>query len=236
MSIGSYANGKYNGGKNGDGMYQRIINLIPPHKVWVEACAGSAAITRKIYAAAQSFVIEIEPLQAGKLKKELKDRAVVINSDFMTEIGRIVPAGIDTFIFADPPYLKEVRTSQKDIYKIEWDTNDHRHFINWLKEREEKIMITHPVCDMYLYQLAHWNKIEYTYMSRGGLRNDCIWYNYTTPEKLHDYSYAGSTYTDRQRIKRKINREIEKLSMLPGIERNAIIAEINRYFGNDMPW
>jgi DNA adenine methylase len=32
---------RYVGGKNHAGTYQRIINLIPPHRVYIEACAGS---------------------------------------------------------------------------------------------------------------------------------------------------------------------------------------------------
>jgi len=35
---------KYPGGKNSAGTYQRIINQIPPHNVYIEPFAESAAV------------------------------------------------------------------------------------------------------------------------------------------------------------------------------------------------
>lgn len=34
----------YPGGKNGAGVYQRIINLMPPHEVYIEPFLGSGAV------------------------------------------------------------------------------------------------------------------------------------------------------------------------------------------------
>src|ERR1700723_3345115 len=36
----------YPGGKNGSGVYQRIINLMPPHRVYIEPFLGGGAIFR----------------------------------------------------------------------------------------------------------------------------------------------------------------------------------------------
>jgi len=60
----------------------------------------------------------------------------------------------------------------------------------------------------------------------GTMATEYIWYNYPTPEKLHDYSFLGNDFTDRQRIKRKIARWSNKLKNLPALERNAIIDSI----------
>lgn len=216
----------YKGSKGGEGVYQRIINLVPPHRIWWEIFAGSAIVTKMIRAAEQSFVTEAEPLQAGRLKKELKDRAVVYNCAGSQKIDEICSGGVDTFIFADPPYLKETRTYQRDIYKVEWSRDDHWKWIQWCKSRGERIMITHPICDMYMIELKGWNRVTYTYNSRQGLRDNCIWMNYEKPEELHDYRYCGHNKTERQRIQRKIERELSKLSTLKAIERNAIIQAI----------
>src|SRR4029077_20992344 len=37
----------YNGGKNGNGTYQQIINLIPPHKIYIEPFVGSGGIYKR---------------------------------------------------------------------------------------------------------------------------------------------------------------------------------------------
>lgn len=36
----------YPGGKNGSGVYQAIINLMPPHRVYIEPFLGGGAIMR----------------------------------------------------------------------------------------------------------------------------------------------------------------------------------------------
>ena len=221
---------RYQGGKNGEGVYQRIINLIPPHKVWVEACAGSAAVTRYIYPAAQSYVFEAEHLQANRLKNILQERAVVINNNFMEVIDNYLQDPVDSFIYVDPPYLKLTRRDKRNIYKVEWSEEEHKDFLWWVNGRKENILITHPRCKLYMTALNQWNTLDYEYRSRVGMLKDCIWFNYSVPEVLHDYSYVGSNRTERQRIQRKIKREIERLNRLPVVERNAIIDAISRKF------
>ncbi|HEY4153742.1 MAG TPA: hypothetical protein VGM38_10525, partial [Pseudolysinimonas sp.] len=189
-----------------------------------------AAITKNICHAEQSFVCELEGKQAGKLKVELKDRAVVYEHDFFYMVNSFTGFSKETFIYADPPYLKEVRRDKRNLYKVEWDVEDHEYFLNWVREREELIMITHPVCALYEEALPLWNRIEYKYKTRVGMLDDCIWINYEVPIRLHDYSYAGSDRTERQRIKRKIGRVISKLATLPGIERNAVMDAIDKNF------
>lgn len=53
----SSSNG-YPGGKSGAGIYQRLINLIPPHRVFVSAFAGHCGVTRRIRPAEHTIVID----------------------------------------------------------------------------------------------------------------------------------------------------------------------------------
>ena len=222
--------GSYYGGKNGDGIYQRIINLIPPHKILVEAMSGSAAITRMIKPAEKAFLIEIDQWQCDLLRAELRDRAVVINGDYKLATSIANTHGRGTFIFCDPPYLKDVRTSKRDIYFKEWSYEDHAEFLEWLRYSRVNTMVTHPRCLLYESSLGGWSTIDYKYMSRGGVRKDTIWMNYDTPKKLHDYSYIGDSRTERQQISRKIKRWVGWLAALPCLEREAIIERINENY------
>jgi hypothetical protein len=52
---------RYTGGKNGSGVYQRIISTIPPHHTYIELFAGSAAILRRKRPAAESYAYELNP-------------------------------------------------------------------------------------------------------------------------------------------------------------------------------
>lgn len=51
----------YPGGKSGAGIYQRLINLIPPHRVLVVPFAGHCGIVRNIRAAEHTIVIDQDP-------------------------------------------------------------------------------------------------------------------------------------------------------------------------------
>lgn len=49
----------YPGGKNS--VYQKIINLIPPHRVYIEPFMGSAAIARNKRPAQENYLIDLDP-------------------------------------------------------------------------------------------------------------------------------------------------------------------------------
>src|SRR5688572_15356621 len=51
----------YPGGKNGSGVYQTIINLMPPHEVYIEPFLGSGAILRMKRPALRNIGIDRDP-------------------------------------------------------------------------------------------------------------------------------------------------------------------------------
>lgn len=57
---GSSLDGSYPGGKSGAGIFQRLINLIPRHKIFVSAFAGRCGVTRNIRPAEHTIVIDAD--------------------------------------------------------------------------------------------------------------------------------------------------------------------------------
>ena len=56
----------YPGGKGGDGVYQTIINLMPPHKIYIEPFLGAGAIMRaKRPAPISSIGVDIDTAAIG---------------------------------------------------------------------------------------------------------------------------------------------------------------------------
>ncbi len=55
------ATGSYPGGKSGAGIYQRLINLIPPHRVLIVPFAGHCGVVRHIRPAEHTIVIDQNP-------------------------------------------------------------------------------------------------------------------------------------------------------------------------------
>ena len=58
----------YPGGKSGSGVYQQIINQIPPHHTYIEAFAGDATIARLKAPSIETILIEKDPGQAERLR------------------------------------------------------------------------------------------------------------------------------------------------------------------------
>ena len=53
------------------------------------------------------------------------------------------------------------------------------------------------------------------------------WMSYPEPKELHDYSHLGKDFRERERIKKKIKRNVDKLKKLPALERGSLIEALN---------
>lgn len=89
-----------------------------------------------------------------------------------------------------------------------------------------KIAISCYPNKIYQDRLRQWNLFEFESMIRQGKAREQLWMNYKAPKVLYDYQHVGENFSERQRIKRKIARELEKLKGLTELEMNAIIQAI----------
>ena len=60
-------------------------------------------------------------------------------------------------------------------------------------------------------------------MIHGTVRTEKVWFNFQV-DRVHWASYAGSNFTDRQRIKRKAASWGRRYQALPRAERVAVMA------------
>lgn len=244
----------YYGGKSGAGTYQTIINKIPPHKVYVELFGGKAGIFRAKRKAQTSIILEKDrdlmpyykeigleevfrpvdlyrraALGAGEICFNVDTLKFMDYNSFQRELDRP-----DVFMYVDPPYLLDTRKDKRPTYKHEMTMDDHIFLLESLYCFQfAKIAISCYPNEIYPEQLwrgKEWNLFEFESMTRKGKAKEQLWMNYDEPEQLHDYQHVGENFTERQRIKRKVTRELEKLKGLPVLERNAIIQAILREF------
>lgn len=68
----------YPGGKNGAGVYQTIINLMPPHETYIEPFLGGGAIMRLKRPALESFGLDLSP---GAIAEFGAARSTIANGD-----------------------------------------------------------------------------------------------------------------------------------------------------------
>ena len=213
----------YPGGKNGAGVYQKIINLMPPHTVYIEPFIGGGAIMRQKKKAWKSIGIDQDERALKAFEGDLQIEIIhgcgieyLENYDFKG--GEL--------IYCDPPYPHDTRT-HLNLYKFEMTDDDHLRLLKAIKALPCNVMISSYLTNMYGCQLAQWNYTSFEAMTRGGLRTESLWYNFDDPIALHDYSFLGDGFRERERIKRKKQRWTNRLRNMPKLERQAVLAAID---------
>lgn len=214
------------GSKSADGAYQAIIANMPAHDTYIETHLGSGAIMLKKPRSLRSIGIDIDPKVIDHFKSNSHfelyncDCISFLKSFDFSSAGRVL-------IYCDPPYLHSTRTSKKR-YRFEYSIDDHKKLIQTLSTLalpNVYIIISGYPSDLYDNLLPNWRTLEFQCMSHGGVRTEKLWFSFNGL-KPHWIDYAGSNFTDRQRIKRKAERWAKNYRSLPPNERLAIMAAL----------
>lgn len=211
----------YMGSKAGSGIYQAIIALMPPHDTYIESHAGSGIILRRKAPAARTIALDLDPTMLEQLpagtETHCDDAAGFLARFDFASAGR-------TLVYSDPPYLWATRTG-KGHYKFDYTLLDHVQLLDTLKTLPCSIIISGYPHPLYDQSLPGWNTREMQTMTRGGVRTEKLWYNFT-PDAAHWATFAGKDFRARQHIKRKADRWRKKFATLPSGERLAILAAL----------
>lgn len=230
---------KYFGGKNRDGVYQRIINLIPDTKVFIELFAGSAPFTRRAYREDVKYIlVEKDELQHKKLLRYFssKKNVTVIKTcvlEYLKKLKYQPWYNTSVVLYLDPPYPHSCRKNPKGCkYKHELTDDQHFELIQIVQDLACKIILSSYHNKIYSRQLSYWNKKEIKTNDRAlRTRWEVAWYNFPLPDKLLTYEYLGEDYRERYRIKGIISRNISKIKRMPAAEQNAYLhALYNEFF------
>lgn len=227
----------YPGGKNGSGVYQQIINQIPPHDVYLELFFGSGTIYRLKRLAGKNIGVENDTSAIASFAKEYPaerrqiDLLCVDTIDFLDKHFDWIHMSFKrVFIYADPPYLFETRKS-RSYYPNEFGTRvEHQELIKRLKAmpKNVKVALSGYPNNLYDELLPNWRTITFTARTRGNTNaTEKLWMNYPEPSELHDYRYLGENFRERERIKRKKARWEARLLKMAILERRAILSVID---------
>lgn len=226
----------YPGGKNGAGIYQRIINHMPPHRTYIEAFLGSGAVLRNKRPAQLNIGIDRSADAIG-LCLDLAAESDVDHSQFSLVDGdalAMLPSlkstlsdtllldQTDTLIYADPPYMMETRKGG-DLYDFEMTDQDHDRLLDIVIQSRCMVMISGYRSARYDEMLSGFTRIDYPAQTRRGVVTESLWMNFQPPVALHDYSHLGADYRERERIKRKKARWAAKIEKMDRQERLAIM-------------
>jgi len=228
---------QYPGGKNGSGVPQLIINQIPPHEVFIETFFGSGAVSRwKKPAPIANVGIDIDVDVITQLESEGTLDHALIMGDAITflENWRDHWQEHRVMVYHDPPYLMSTRSTQRSIYRHEFDTPEqHARLLELITNTPPNWMhaISGYFSEQYNAALKGWRRIEFQARTRTGMATECLWMNYPEPFELHDYRYLGVGYRERERIKKKKTRWFKNLKAMPALERYAVMDAIEQLKG-----
>ena len=228
----------YPGGKNGSGVYQKIINQIPPHRVYIEAFLGHGAIMLNKKPAACTIGIDGD----GEVVDHWRDPTAE-NSDVRSNRSLTIILGDaisflnsydfqgDEFVYCDPPYLFETRKSKRKLYNVEFGSKaQHKKLLTVLKSLPCRVAISGYPSSLYDAMLQGWRAISYNTVTRGGgMVEEWLWMNYPEPTELHDYRYLGDDYREREKITRQKKRWIARLKRMSPLQRYALLSSIDEY-------
>ncbi len=218
----------YPGGKNGSGVYQKIINQMPPHRVYVEAFLGGGAIMRMKRPAVSSIGIDADGdvISAAREWAGQVPGLTLLHADGIEWLASST-LDDDALVYLDPPYLMSVRSSPRLIYRYELTEADHMRLLGVIKGLRCMVIISGYWSEMYGRELRGWRLETFTTTTRGGgLATECLWLNFAKPVELHDYRYLGANFRERERIKRKKARWVNRLTGMDSLERYALMEVI----------
>jgi len=227
----------YYGGKGSSGTFQKIINHIRPHDTLIIPFLGNCALTRKMRWPAQVIANDLDPFiidqwRAANLGPQL-DLYNLPALDFLAtvlklpDLGRIV-------IYCDPPYPLDSRKSQREVYKFEMTDQDHQEFLAAVRLLRVDCLISTYPNQLYAGQLSHWQRTEFQSQTRKGPATEWLFYNYPAPTVLHDDSFSGENYRQREYTKRKAARWVANYKKMPAHEQQRILGQILQHTPSEL--
>ena len=221
----------YPGNKNIPGLIQKIINQIPECDFFYEPYAGSAAVSNflsvRTRAKVQFFINDLDP--GVTINYDYPRGSIVSSRPAVQILQQLIsmPAMEETFVFLNPPYLKYTRNNQLNLYNFDMTGDDHRQLLSLVRDLKCNCMIIHPDCELYNQELKSFREIQLTVRYHNKTSIEKLYMNYAVPERLFTYDMVGTDCWDRQRIKRKGDRLIKKITELPVLEKNYLINRIS---------
>jgi len=210
----------YAGGKGKS--YPHLLNLMPPHKTYIESHLGGGAVMRRKRPAQRQIGIDIDPAVIGKWKKMPDRPCDLVCTDAVQYLaGQTIDE--KTLIYADPPYVRNTRKRSR-VYRHDYSDDDHERLIACLCTLPCMVMLSGYESDLYKSLLGGWTRISFRAKTHTDVREESVWLNFEPPSHLHDSSYLGRSFREREAIKRRRNRIQSRIENLSVIEQHSLLA------------
>ena len=223
----------YPGGKAAPGVFQRIINQIPPHMTFIEPFAGDAAVSRAIRPAERTILVDLDADQLIHLAETFDRQGCELHQADgvswlkhcagLTRVDKRPKRDPNIVAYLDPPYPMHTRRGGR-IYRYEMTDEQHDDLLNVAADLPFACLISSYPNQRYDETLADWRTIDFQTTDRGGnRRTERLYMNFPEPAELHDYRYLGDDKRQRERIARRRRNWLAGLKRASPLERRAIL-------------
>lgn len=235
--------------------HDAIGRMKRPARVSIAIDLDGEALEKLRYSIAKNGVLDQHAINDDAFRNpspEIASAAPIVTSDGVVQPGSLVTNGEatrldswqflstdalawlvahdwrgDEFVYADPPYLMHTRRQKRNVYRYEMTIAQHRRLLSILVTLPCNVMVSGYHSQIYTDALRGWHTATFETVTRGGSpATEWVWMNYPAPVALHDYRYLGDGFRERERIKRKKRRWVERLRRMDTLERQALLAAI----------
>lgn len=218
---------RYPGGKGKT--YQHIINLMPPHEVYIETHLGGGAVLRNKKRAARNIAIDLDARVIEAWRG--REQAVGVELHCMRAEDFLQSHSYtgEELIYVDPPYHPETRR-QGRVYTHDYSPADHQRLLAIVQTLPCKVLISGYAHPLYADVLAGWRTRTFDAKTHTDVRLETVWFNYEPPTQLHDSRYLGADFRQRHAVKRRLERLQSKIRSMDCLERSAFIEWLSEQY------
>lgn len=210
----------YPGGKGG--VFHNLINLMPPHEVYIESHLGNGSVMRRKRPAKRNIGIEIDLNVIRMWNNDNQINFDLVHGDAITFLKGYKFTGKE-LVYCDPPYLRETRKKYNPLYKYEYKRDQHIELLKVIKTLSCNVIISGYQSTLYSEELQDWHLKTFQAATSNGVATECVWINYPPPVELHDYRYLGDNFRKREHMKKKKKRWIKRLNRMSAQDRDVLL-------------
>ena len=212
----------YRGGKGRS--FREIVNLMPPHARYIETHLGGGAVLRHKRPAAETIGIEIDERVVARWRGSPIDGVTVLHGDCLEVLPRLKPRPED-LIYSDPPYPAATRRWPR-CYRHDYTDEQHHALLDTLRGLPCAIIVSGYRNALYDDRLADWHRTDYLATTRAAPVVESAWTNYAPGLPLHDYTYAGRDFRERETLRRRRQGIVRSLQRADAVSLHAALADL----------
>lgn len=206
---------------------------MPAHTTYIESHLGGGSVIRHKKPAAVNIGIDIDVHVIQRWQAESALKCQLVHADASSYLEQYPFIGTE-LVYSDPPYVKATRR-QARVYRHDYEDADHLRLLAVLKALPCMVLLSGYENPMYAKALEGWRKISFSTRTRVDTREECVWFNFEPPRRLHDGEHLGATYRERQSIKRRNQRWLDRLDSMEPAERSHLLSLIRNKYMQEVP-